>query len=187
MANGIIGVWATISKNGTQLSRMGRPLIDTALIPPVPRNNLSHGDLQAAFEAGRPSTDRANFKAAMMSILMDPNGYFHESAATAGAVSNLLLPDMLAFQVGNPNGFGTFIGPGNSFLGNGRRLSDDVADILLNFLSGGTLTTDNVSDDNGFRITDGSSDPAGKARAIAFPYIGATNLPLEGPGTLPNP
>src|SRR5467141_1252921 len=61
-ATGIIGVWATISKNGTQLSRMGRPLIDTALIPPVPRNNLSHGDLQAAFEAGRPSTDRANFK-----------------------------------------------------------------------------------------------------------------------------
>jgi streptogramin lyase len=187
VANGIIGVWATISKNGTQISRMGRPLIDTALIPPVPRNNLSHGDLQAAFAAGQPSTDRASFKAAMMSILMDPNGYFHESTATADTISNLLLPDMLAFQVGNTSGFGNFIGPGNQYLGNGRRLSDDVADTLLSVLSGGTVTTDNVSDDNGFRITDGSVGPGGKARAIAFPYIGAANLPLDGPGTLANP
>src|SRR5262249_12816769 len=30
--NGIIGVWATINRNGPQVSRMGRPLIDTALI-----------------------------------------------------------------------------------------------------------------------------------------------------------
>jgi hypothetical protein len=27
----------------------------------------------------------------------------------------------------------------------------------------------------------------GKTRAIAFPYIGAANLPLNGPGTGPNP
>jgi hypothetical protein len=58
---------------------------------------------------------------------------------------------------------------------------------MLSVLSGGTVTTDNVSDDNGFRITDGSFGPGGKARAIAFPYIGAANLALDGPGTLANP
>jgi streptogramin lyase len=184
--NGIIGLWATISKNGTQISRMGRPLIDTMLIPPVPRNNLSHGDLQAAFEAGQPSTDRANFKAAMESVLTNPNFYFKETAATADTISNLLLPDMLAFQVGNSAGYGTNIG--GTIFGNGRHLSDDVVNITLSILTGGALTSDNVPDDNGFRITDGSVNVAtGKPRAIAFPYIGAANFPLGGPGTLPNP
>jgi hypothetical protein len=135
--NGIIGVWATISKNGTQISRMGRPLIDTLLIPPVPRNNLSQGNLQAAFEAGRPSTDRAKFKAAMVAVLTDPNGYYKESAATADTISNLLLPDMLDFQVGNTAGYGTFIGSGNQYLGNGRKLGDPVVNTTLAVLTGG--------------------------------------------------
>jgi hypothetical protein len=131
VANGIIGVWATISKNGTQLNRMGRPEIDNALIPLVPRTNLSRGDRRNAFEAGLPSDDRTSFKADMVSVLTDPNFIYNETAATADAVSNLLLPDSLPFQVGNPNGYGTFIGPGGQYLGNGRRLSDDVVDTRL--------------------------------------------------------
>src|SRR5262249_54306821 len=42
--NKIRGVWAPIEKNGAQLSRMARPLIEAALLPPVPRNNLTRGD-----------------------------------------------------------------------------------------------------------------------------------------------
>src|SRR5207247_6640069 len=95
--NGIVGVWSTISRNGTQVSRMGRPLIDTALIPPVPRNDLGHGDLLAAFEAGQPSTDQANFHAAMVSVLLNPKFYWeavgHLTAADANTFANLLLPD----------------------------------------------------------------------------------------------
>jgi hypothetical protein len=90
--------------------------------------------------------------------------------------------------VGNTAGYGTFIGPGNQYLGNGRKLGDPVVNTTLAVLTGGAITTDNVGDDNGFRITDGSIEPvSGKARAIAFPYIGAANFPLNGPGTLPNP
>ena len=187
IANGIIGVWVTISKNGTQIDRMGRPAINTALIPPVPRNNLTRGERRNAFNAGLPRNDRANFKADMVSVLTNPAYYFRESAATADAISNALLPDLLAFQIGNASGYGNFVG---GYLGNGRRLTDDVIDTTLTVLSGSTgiVTTDNVGDDNGFRITDGSIEPtSGKARNIAFPYIGPPNLPLNGPGTGPNP
>ena len=188
IANGIIGVWVTINdKNGNQIDRMARPAINTALIPPVPRNNLARGERRNAFNAGLPRNDRRDFKADMVSILTDPNYYFRESAATADAISNALLPDLLAFQIGNTAGYGNFVG-GN--LGNGRHLTDDVIDTTLTVLSGSTgiVTTDNVGDDNGFRITDGSIEPiSGKPRTIAFPYIGPPNLPLNGPGTGPNP
>jgi hypothetical protein len=73
-------------------------------------------------------------------------------------------------------------------LGNGRQMRDDVVDIDFNLLTNGAIPSDNVGDDNGLRVTDGSIDPvSNKQRAIAFPYIGAANQPLNGPGTLPNP
>jgi hypothetical protein len=44
------------------------------------------------------------------------------------------------------------------------------------------MPTDNVNDDNGLKVTDGSVDPvSGQTRAIAFPYIGAANDPPAGP------
>src|SRR5207237_10101627 len=107
--------------------------------------------------------------------------------ADADTFSNLLLPDLLAFQVGNTAGYGNFIG-NPAVLGNGRKLTDAVVHTTLAVLTKGVITTDNVDDDNGFRVTDGSLDPAtGKVRPIAFPYIGAANFPLDGPGTRPNP
>ena len=49
----------------------------------------------------------------------------------------------------------------------------------------GVITTDNVGDDNGLRVTDGSVDPvSGKPRAIAFPYIGTPSSPAQ---PLPGP
>src|SRR5439155_25654162 len=49
--------------------------------------------------------------------------------------SNLLLPDMLPFQVGNTAGYGNFIGPNNQFLGNGRKLTDAVVHTTLAILT----------------------------------------------------
>jgi hypothetical protein len=89
----------------------------------------------------------------------------------AEAVANLLLPDVLKFQIGNPNGFGALVTQGASLVvGNGRQLRDDTADTLLNFLTAGAIVTDNVSDDNGARITDGNA-----GTVAAFPYIGSAN------------
>jgi hypothetical protein len=63
---------------------------------------------------------------------------------------------------------------GRTVLGNGRRLSDDVTNTELNVFSNGAIVTDNVGDDNGSKITDGSVNPqTGMTRAIAFPYVGA--------------
>ncbi|HEV3445802.1 MAG TPA: DUF4331 family protein [Gemmataceae bacterium] len=169
----IIGVWATTQRNGVQVDRMGRPAINTALIPPVPRNNLTRGDRRTAFNAGQPRNDVRDFKADMLSIL---KGFYGKDDATANAFTGLLLPDILMFQVGNPNGFGTFIGPGGSILGNGRRLRDAVIHTELNLLTGGAITTDNVNDDNGTRITDGQM-----GTVAAFPYFGPPNNPSGNP------
>ena len=192
----IIGVWATSSKNGMQLDRMGRPAINTALIPPVPRNSKARGDRRTMFNIGAPANDVRDFNADMNSIL---TGVYGESAGVAKVVSSLLLPDVLKFQIGNPGGFGTIL-PG-TILGNGRKLTDDVIDFELSVLTDPdgpaglgfgplppTITTDNVNDDNGARVTDGTLNPStGQPRAIAFPYIGPPNLPVNGVGTGPNP
>jgi len=186
-----IGVFVTSTVGGVQVDRMGRPAINTVLIPPVPRNS-PRGERRNAFNAGLPRNDARDFRADMKSIL---TGVFGEQPGTADIVTSLLLPDLIKFQLGNANGFGTVL-PG-TILGNGRRLSDDVVDTELfvitdpdfpQALGGGpmppTITTDNVGDDNGLKVTDGSVDPvSGMTRAIAFPYIGAPN----NPGTGPNP
>ena len=186
--NSLVGVWATTTTAaGTQVDRMGRPAINTALIPPVPRNVQPANERRNAFNAGHPRNDRRDFAGNMKTVLQT---FYGRTAADATAVTNLLLPDMLVFQVGNPNGFGRFVtsgtGQGGVFagtvLGNGRRLRDDVIDIELNVLTNGAITTDNVPDDNGTRITDGNM-----GTTAAFPYIGPANLPLNGPGTGPNP
>jgi hypothetical protein len=176
-ANGIIGVFGTTSRNGVQVDRMGRPAINTALIPPIPRSDPQHlGDRRNAFNAGLPRNDVANFKAPMQTVLTTVyNGLF--GTPNAAGLADALLPDMLMFQVGNNGHFGTKIpDPTNGpFLGNGRYLTDPVIHIELSLLTGGKVTTDNVNDDNGGKVTDGTPNPNGGTRTIAFPYIGPAN------------
>jgi hypothetical protein len=182
-ASTVLGVWARTVQRGVQLDRCGRPFINLMLIPPVPRADDSLGDRRKAFNRGLPVNDRAEFGDDMKSVMVNPDGPYHRTEPDANALTNLFLPDLLFFQVGNPNGFGTFI-PGGTVLGNGRRLSDDVTDTVFAILTNGAITTDNVRDDNGLKITDGSVDPvSGMTRALAFPYIGVANQP---PGE-PNP
>jgi hypothetical protein len=184
-ANGdIVGVWARTALNGVQQDREGKPFVNTGLIPPVFRNDGA--DRRNAFNAGLPRGDVAGFHGDMLGVL--EGAPWNRTSANAETVANLFLPDELFFQIGAPNGFGTLVGPAPQVLGNGRRLSDDVFDSAPNFASGGGISADNVSDDNGLKVTDGSVDPvSGMTRAIAFPYMGLANLPLNGPGTGPNP
>jgi uncharacterized protein DUF4331 len=218
--NSLIGVWFRTELDGLQLDRMGRPGINIALIPPVPRgsNFPANGsapnrvERRNAFNAGHPADDRVFFRADMVSVLTAfypagrPGG--NPNAAQAGVVADLLLPDLLVFQIGNTAGFGTPVNAGgNTFLGNGRRLSDDVIstelavvmdDDLPAAFGGGpnppAIVTQNVKDDNGSNLTDGSTNPPpplgtgaagpGTVRGIAFPYIGAR---IVNPSALPGP
>jgi Domain of unknown function (DUF4331) len=182
----VIAVWARTIAEGGRRDRGGRPFIDTGLIPKVPRNS-SAPERRDAFNVAVPQNDVAGFTTDMESVL---TGFYKRTSADAAFLASALLPDAVIFQIGNPGGFGTLVGPGpfigpfagGQVLGNGRRYADDVHDIMLNLLSNGAIPTDNVGDDNGLRITDGSVDPvSGKTRAIAFPYIGAPSSTPGGP------
>jgi hypothetical protein len=176
--NSIIGVWGRVMVGPTQADRVGRPFVNKLLIPPISRNSVSptNPELRLNFNRGRPPLDLVKFSEPMQGVLTT---FYGRTPADAAALADLFLPDMLIFQLGNPNGFGTFVtASGGNFLGNGRRLRDDVFDFQFTVLTNGTITSDNVPDDNGTRITDGNA-----GSGIAFPYIGAPNIP----GTGPNP
>lgn len=186
--NKVIGVWARTIAEGGRKDREGRPFVNTGLIPKTP-NNQSRADRHNAFNVAVPENDRAAFRDDMIAVL---TAFYGRSVPDANFLADTFLPDALMFQLGNPSGFGTLIGPGPGFftgpfaggqvLGNGRRFADDVHDITLNLLTNGAIPTDNVGDDNGLRITDGSIDPvSGMTRAIAFPYIGLPGSPAAGP------
>jgi hypothetical protein len=160
---------ARIMQGSKQVDRMGRPSISTALIPPVPRGSSfpSAGpELRDAFNAGKPARDVGKFSEPMIDVL---TSFYGRTSADAATLTNFLLPDVLPYNPATASGFP-----------NGRRLRDDVIDIELALLTNGALTTDNVGDDNGSRITDG-----GAATTAAFPYIGARNpCPPGVPGGL---
>ena len=117
----------------------------------------------------------------MVSVLRN---FYGRSVADSNAIAGLLLPDILVFDVTKTDGFGTFlIGPdGQTFLGNGRRLRDDVIDFELTVLTNGAITTDNVGDDNI------PAAPGSTTIVPNFPYIGPRNANARGvPGGNPPP
>ena len=161
----VIGAWMrTLTSGGKQLDRAGLPFINQFVIPPLPLNNPAQRDRRNAFNHGRPGSDLRGFRADAIATL---TGFWGNSPGRAGAVTDrLLLPAVLTFDTSF-----TFASPNGGFP-NGRRLRDDVADFMLNLVSNGAITTDNVADDNGDLITDGSMRPDGSLRPIAFPYLG---------------
>jgi hypothetical protein len=175
----LLGVWATTAVNGTQVDRMGRAGINTVLIPPVPRNNLTRGERRTAFNLGSPATDVANFRADMQSILI---GVFGNSQARANALTDAalgvtiigaqtgLLPDVLTVDLSKQ-----YLGPGNGYF-NGRRFRDDTINISLRALFNNPNFDEHVPEDNGNIITDGLFGTTPR-----YPYIGRPNNPPRGP------
>ncbi len=144
--NGVIGrdgegvaVWArTRVKDGDQIDRMGRPAINTVLIPSANKDRFN--DVKA-------SQDNRLFRGDVVDTLVA----LGNSPETAAGLADVLLPDVLTFTVGSPDGFL-----------NGRQLSDDVIDAELGLISGGALTTDCVdSNDREF--------------SPSFPYLASAN------------
>ncbi len=124
---GLVGIQARTADAGTnaQIDRMGRPAINTALIP---------SSLKNAFNAGLPANDLADFSATVIASITGLS-----NAANAAALTPILLPDLLTFDTSSASGFL-----------NGRQLANDVIDAELNLLSAGAVTGDGVNANDRF-------------------------------------
>ena len=133
-----LGLWASTQQGGT-FDRMGRPAVNTVFLP---------SDMKEAFNAGKPKDDQANFRDEVVATLLA----LGNNQATADALADVLLPDILTVDVSDPSGFL-----------NGRQLGDDVIDAELNLITGGAVTTDCVANDSTF--------------SSSFPYLADPNMP----------
>lgn len=115
-----IGVWGRTTVDDLQVERMGRPVINTVLIPSGSKDS---------FNATQPADDVATWRTTVESSLVALNG----DPGYSAAVASILLPDILTMDTGSPSGFL-----------NGRTLDDDVIDAALSVVSNGALTTDCV-------------------------------------------
>jgi hypothetical protein len=134
--SGHVGVWArTIGPSG-QIDRMGRPAINTV---------FNKGAAKTTFNQQQPTQDRANFESSFVATLMS----FGYTSTQATAIAEILLPDVITYQVGSMANGATL---------NGRALADDVIDAELGIVTNGHLRTDCVG-------------PHGDYTS-SFPYLG---------------
>lgn len=138
--NPMIGLHCRTVRNGIQIDRKGRPAINTVL--------LVGGARKDAFNAGFPENDFQTFGPEVNARIAALSG----SQATANALTPILLPDVLTFNVNSASGFL-----------NGRRLADDVIDAELSLLTNGAITTDGVNAPD-------------KAFLSTFPYLAAPHI-----------
>lgn len=117
-----IAVWARTTVGGSQFDRMGRPAINTVLIPSARKDEFNTSD---------PASDFANFGADVQATIESLNG---GDSVTAATLTGILLPDVLTIDVSSSAGFL-----------NGRQLADDVIDAELNLLTNGAVTSDAVN------------------------------------------
>ena len=120
---------------------MGRPAINTVLIP---------SSLKDEFNRVAPHRQRDRFGDIVRANIAQLNG---GDTALAATLTDVLLPDLLSYEVGDSSGFL-----------NGRRLADDVIDAELNLLTKGAVTGDGVANDSAF--------------TTSFPYLAAANAEL---------
>lgn len=115
-----VGVWCTTHAQGVQIDRMGRPAINTVLIPSGRKDE---------FNQSQPVNDFEQFGDDVEEIITSLSG----DADLAAILTAILLPDILTVDTASDAGFL-----------NGRQLADDVIDAELNLLTGGALTGDGV-------------------------------------------
>jgi hypothetical protein len=128
----IVGVWAATSMHGhglsAQIERIGLPLIQPFFNIEDERNE--------AHDKRQPREDRDAGHARIAEIVTLFSrlaGATERPEAYGHAVANLLTPDMLQYRLGTPASF--------SFATrNGRRLTDDAADVVLSLLANRPLS-----------------------------------------------
>jgi hypothetical protein len=153
LGQGVIGVWATTSMHGhglsAQIERIGLPLIQPFFNIDDERNE--------AHNRRQPREDRDSDHARIAEIVTQLTrlaGTTERPEAYGQAVADLLPPDILQYRLGTPASF--------SFATrNGRRLTDDAADVILSLITNSPLS-DHVD-------YDGSIQPY-------FPYMAAPHV-----------
>ena len=159
-----IGVWGTTSywdgSSWIAADQMGRPAINTVFNTKLVDANS--GQTKNRFNTTPPSEQRTAFgglfRTNAITTLTNINavlgtkaafGCKDYDAATAGAIADILLPDMLTYNVTTP---------ANGEALNGRALADDVIDAELGITTNGCVISDGV--------------PAHTDYLSSFPYLG---------------
>ena len=155
-----IGVWGTTAwwdgSSWMAADQMGRPAINTVFNTKLVDANS--GQTKNRFNVTPPSQQRTAFgglfRTNAIVTLMNINaalgtGCADYDAATAAAIADVLLPDVITYDVTTP---------ANGEALNGRDLADDVIDAELGITTNGCVTSDGV--------------PAHDDYLSSFPYLG---------------
>lgn len=136
--------WGTTYKGSTLIDRMGKPALNTVFIDPFKVN----ANTKDTYNQTTPSGDVAAWDDQFEGVLT----FFGNSAGTAEAITDLLLPDVLHIDTANlGKSTGTsFTGDKAGHILNGRTLAEDVIDLELFVVTGGLdghaiLSTDHVN------------------------------------------
>lgn len=216
----VIGSWTTASRQTTrvlntdgsapsnsgdwvQVSRLGAPLVNEAVIPAgmKDRFNASKPQDDAQFANYVTDPELAKLFKGIYNINVPPQGAFPGGrddlvAIFLTGISGLTQPpnvkpsEELRLNVAvppatSPNKFGV-IGGDNAGFPNGRRLGDDVVDIALRAVAGAAYPLFHpgyVVDPTGAQLGDGV-DHNDKYFQANFPYVA---LPWDGYSSIPHP
>jgi hypothetical protein len=145
---------------------MGRPAINTVVNSSGPIVGAP-SNAKNVFNGGKPRNDVADFRGAVIDALqafssLDSEGSY--SMSQAGALADVLLPDILAFHKA-----GTLPPPLN-----GRGLADDVIDTELRIVTGGDPLGLFAGRDADGGVNGDGVGPHGDYKA-KFPYLGNPN------------
>jgi hypothetical protein len=187
-----------------QVSRLGIPLVNEVLIPLADKDRWNATDPveDAQFFGSILDPEPAKLIPVLYPGVTTPQGGFDGatprrsdivavltgqgaglSAANALPPADLLRVNLAVMPTGSPDRLAILAGDGAGFP-NGRRLGDDVVDIELRLLAGGTPFTPafDISPNNA--LTDGV-DADDVALLPAFPYVGApfSGYSREVPGS----
>ena len=138
-----------------QVERLGNPLVSEVFL-----SKRDHG----FHNAGKPSTDVANFSTSLKSFVANVAGRDETVQNTLAAV---LLPDMLIVQTDKPGNTAGWLSWALANGYGGRKLTDDVVDAGLAAIFGSLLSPDNVSP--GLATDNVSANDV--AFQSAFPYL----------------
>ena len=116
-----VGIWArTETRQGRQFDRVGRPAINTVLIPAGRKD---------AFNFTAPRNDVRKFRDDVIASLIA----LGNNPTRANSLAGVLLPDILTINTSSRDGFL-----------NGRQLADDVIDAELDLLTNGAVISDGI-------------------------------------------